>query len=363
MISSLNVYYQNKQVGTLALLSNNEIAFQYTEQWLIEGFSISPFSLPKTNRVFVVTKSYFNGLFGVFQDSFVDSWGELLIKRYLKTKNIDYDSLNILEKLAYIGSNPMGGLVYKPSYKIETINQVTDFDVIQEDINNILNNKEKDTDFEKMFKLGGSSSGTRPKILTTYNGKEVMVKFRASFDPIDSVRQEYKLMSLAKQAGINIPNIYLVNGKNGDYFIIERFDRENNEKYHVISVSGLLEVDYHAPSLDYVDLIKLTRIVTNKEKYILEMFRRMVFNVVFENLDDHARNFSFIFKNDVYSLAPAYDITKSTTYFGEHTTSVNGKGKDITREDMLEVAKINYIDLNKANEIIDTIFNLKKQVS
>ena len=123
----------------------------------------------------------------------------------------------------------------------------------------------------------------------------------------------------------------------------------------MISVAALLEADFRAPSLDYNELIKLTRVLTRNENDVLEMFRRMAFNVLIDNQDDHTKNFSFIYDdiNKTYRLSPAYDITPGRTYFGEHTTSVNGKGKNITEEDMLKLATNNKIDLGVAQLIID----------
>ena len=122
----------------------------------------------------------------------------------------------------------------------------------------------------------------------------------------------------------------------------------------MISVAALLECDFHAPALDYNDLIKLTRILAEDDEEVMEMYRRMVFNVLIDNQDDHAKNFSFLFDatNKVYRLSPAYDITPGRTYFGEHTTSVNGKGKGITDQDMLLVAKNNRLNMDEAKAII-----------
>ena len=184
------------------------------------------------------------------------------------------------------------------------------------------------------------------------------MKFSSRFDPKNIAELEYKYMSMAKDSGINIPLIKLVTTKNNNhYFLIKRFDRFNGRKIHMISAAALLECDYQAPSLDYNDLIKLTRVVTGSEDDVIDMYRRMVFNVMVDNQDDHAKNFSFLYNEQEkrYRLSPAYDITPGRTYYGEHTTSVNGKGKDITDNDMLKVASNNRISLDKATEIINKI--------
>lgn len=361
MINSLNVFYHKKKVGILFISKSKRICFCYDKEWLSNGFSISPISLPLEERIFEYKKTNFNGLFGVFADSFVDSWGELLLKNYLKSKGIKYSDLNILEKLAYIGKNPMGALEYYPNYSTEANKNNLDLDKLQDDFDLLLNNKNCEN-IDEVFKLGGSSSGTRPKILTTYNGKDVLIKFSSKFDPKNAVELEFEYMSKAKEAGINIPYIELLQTKKNKYFLIERFDRKNGEKIHMISVSGLLEVDHNVPSLDYFDLIKLTKLITRNEDDVIEMFRRMVFNAVFENLDDHTKNFAFLYDedNEMFRLSPAYDLTPTTTYYGEHTTSVNGKGKNIEISDMMEIARKANIKETTAIEIIKKITNLKQ---
>jgi len=362
MIKNLDVLYNQIKVGTLAISNENKIVFQYDKDWINNGFSISPFKLPLIDKVFISNNRLFHGLFGVFNDGFIDSWGELIISRYLRSINKDYNSYNILEKLSIIGNNTMGGLSYRPSQNIDINIQNLNLDKIQDEINNLLNNKNSN-DIDYIFKLGGSSSGTRPKIITKFKDKDVIIKFRSHIDPNNIAFLEYQYMSLAKKSGITIPYIELIKGKRNDYFLIERFDRKNNKRIHTITASGLLECDYNAPSLDYLDLIKLTKILTKNEKDVIEMYRRMVFNVVFNNQDDHAKNFSFYYDENIkmYRLAPAYDITPSTTYFNEHTTSINGKGKDISDEDMLIVAKKSNIKLELAKSIINKIRTIYKE--
>lgn len=354
MINKLDVYYNESKVGILGFNNENKIIFQYDSDWIKNGFSISPFKLPLDSRVFICNNHLHNGLFGVFNDSFVDSWGELLISRYLLKEGIDYNKLNILDKLSYIGSNTMGGLTYKPSFNHERIKSKFNLDNIQKEIDLILNNKVV-TDIDALFKFGGSSSGTRPKVLVNYKGHEVIIKFRNHNDSHNIAELEYLYMSIASKLNISIPYIELIKGNKNNYFLIQRFDRLNKKHIHTITASGLLECDHNSPCLDYNDLIKLTKILTKNKLDVIEMYKRMVFNVIFKNLDDHSKNFSFYYDdiNKVYRLAPAYDLTPGVTYYGEHTTSVNGKGKDILDEDMLDVAIKNNINISLAKEIIN----------
>ena len=355
MIRKIEVFANRIKVGTLALTNDNKVAFQYTDEWVEKGFSINPFKLPLSKQLFYASSPHFKGLFGVFADSLPDSYGELLLDRYLKRKNINTSDLTCLDRLAYVGCSGMGLLEYIPDFSEDTDRSNIDFDAIQKECNDLLDSKKVDN-ITNLFSLGGSSGGARPKSLIKYDGEDYIVKFSSKFDPKNIAELEYKYMSLAKEAGINIPTIKLVNSKSGNkYFLIKRFDRESSKKIHMISAAALLEVDFRAPSLDYNDLIKLTRVLTKNDDDVMEMYRRMVFNVLIDNQDDHTKNFSFIYDdtNRNYRLSPAYDITPGRTYYGEHTTSVNGKGKNITDDDMLKVAIRNKIELTAARQIIE----------
>ena len=257
----------------------------------------------------------------------------------------------------------MGLLEYAPDFSQATKPDIIDFDLIQEECNALLDSKEVQ-DIDTLYSLGGSSGGARPKSLIRYKGEDWIVKFSSRFDTKDIADLEFKYMSLAKSCGIRIPDIELVTSeKDGKYFLIKRFDRYQNDKVHMVSAAALLECDFRAPVLNYNDLIKLTRILTEDNEEVAEMYRRMVFNVLIDNQDDHAKNFSFLFDaaNKVYRLSPAYDITPGRTYFGEHTASVNGKGKGITDQDMLLVAKNNRLNMDEAKAIIQKCKNVLEE--
>ena len=358
MIKKIDVFANKIKVGTLALTNDNRVAFQYSKEWVRKGFSINPFKLPLSEDDIYISKSpYFDGLFGVFADSLPDSYGNLLLDRFLKSKKIDISSLTVLDRLAYVGSSGMGMLEYVPDLSEQCDNTNIDFDSIQKECDALLSSKEV-KDIENLFSLGGSSGGARPKSLIRINEQDFIVKFSSRFDPKNIAEIEYNTMLLAKECGINIPHIRLAETITGQkYFLIKRFDRDHKKRIHMISVAALLETDFRAPSLDYKDLLKLTFVLTKNSDDVFEMFRRMVFNVLIDNQDDHAKNFAFIYDFDkrTYRLSPAYDLTPGKTYYGEHTTSVNGKGKNITDDDMLKVAEVNHIDLKKAKSEIDRI--------
>ena len=125
------------------------------------------------------------------------------------------------------------------------------------------------------------------------------------------------------------------------YFGIKRFDRKNRKKVHMVSVSGLLETNHRLPNLDYNTLMKLTLELTRNYRDVEQLFRLMCFNVFAHNRDDHSKNFSFLFDDTKkeWHLSPAYDLTYSFSFNGEHATTINGEGKNPTLDDIVAVAK------------------------
>jgi len=331
----LEVYYHEKLVGRLAETPDKRIAFQYSDEWIRTGFSINPFSLPLRDEVFVPpekSRDHFNGLFGVFADSLPDSWGELLLDRYLESVGIRRGDISTLNRLAYIGKSGMGALEYFPSreadFKIDAAG--LDYDAIAKECEKILSSKTSEQ-LDVLYKMGGSSGGTRPKILLTENDRDWIVKFPAKNDPAISGKREYDYSVCAKKCGIKMTDTALIPSSVCDgYFKTERFDRIQGKKIFSTSFAGILEVDFRAPSCDYGTFMKLIRAFTKDNKYDLkQLYQVMCFNVLTHNRDDHTKNFSFLYTEDLgWRLSPAYDLTYSDTYWGEHTTSVNGKGKD-----------------------------------
>ena len=331
----LNVVFDGRVVGYL-VKHLDKYLFEYDDNWLINGFSISPFSLPLKKGVFVPKNNNFNGLFGVFSDSLPDAWGNLLLDRYSKKKNIDADDM--LKRLSIIGDSGMGALEYQPNIELRK-SLVVNLDEYQIESNKLL--CDEDTNIDLLFLNGGSSGGARPKANIKIDDEYWIVKFQSRFDRNDIGICEYDYALACIEIGIDMPKVKLFKSNiNSGYFGIQRFDRVNNRKVHMITAAALLEADFRSPCLDYNDLFKLTRIITNNNVKDLEnLFLRMCFNVYAHNLDDHTKNFSFIYDGYNYRLSPAYDMVYSNTYFGEHTTSINGKGKDILDEDLILVGR------------------------
>lgn len=367
---TLDVYYKNKHVGTLAEMVDKRIAFQYDREWIQTGFSISPFSLPLSDKVFVpdeMSRDCFRGLFGVFADSLPDSWGELLMDRYLSSVGISRDNISTLNRLAYIGTSGMGALEYVPAQNtdFDIISAKLNYDEIAKECSEILASKPSDQ-IDILYKLGGSSGGTRPKVFLSEQGREWIIKFPSQKDPNISGRREYDYSLCAKKSGIFMTETQLVKSAICEgYFKTERFDRQNGQKIFTTTFAGILEADFRAPSCDYETFMKLTRAIT-KDNYTdkEQMYKIMCFNVMTHNHDDHTKNFSFQYTEDQgWRLAPAYDLTYSDTYWGEHTTSVNGKGKNIFDDDLIYIGTISGIKENICKEHIHNIRENAKDLS
>lgn len=340
----LFVKYGNRKVGTLALTADHKAAFAYDEAWIRDGFSISPFSLPLKKQVFIPVKDHFEGLFGAFADSLPDAWGQLLLNRMLRKHEIKPDSMSVLDRLAVVGSSGMGALTYEPERHFPVEEERDGLDELASECQKILNTEYSDK-LDELYRLGGTSGGARPKILTEIDGESWIIKFPAYRDGRDAGKMEYDYACCAKECGIDMSEYRIFPSDTcKGYFGTKRFDRSKCEtgmkKIHMLTAAALLELDFKEPSLDYHSLMKLTKLLTRDCKEDVEnLYRRMCFNVFAHNRDDHSKNFAFLYqeKTKSWRLSPAYDLTFSNTYYGEHTTTVDGNGKDPGLPELLAV--------------------------
>lgn len=340
-IARLEVYVGDKKVGMLAQTQAGPVAFQYDAEWLESGYSLNPFSLPLEASLFIARPHPLDGLFGVFDDSLPDGWGRLLVDRMLHERGVDPFAISPLARLAIVGQSGMGALEYQPEVSLLPQTKLRDLDELASECSEMLQTDFSD-DLDTLYALGGSSGGACPKIFTQIDGEDWIVKFPSSHDPQDIGVREFEIAQMAKACGIDMPEVRLMPSRAcGGYFAIKRFDRiakgERTEKVHMASAGALLETSHRIPSLDYDLLMKLTLRLTDSMADVEAMCRLMVFNVLIGNRDDHAKNFSFLYANGRWRLSPAYDLTQNEGINGEHSTTVNGKGKNITREDLLTV--------------------------
>lgn len=355
-IDSLVVKYHQQVVGTLSLgIDGKCCTFEYDKQWLAIGFSISPLELPLKPGLFVAKPTPFRGNFGIFEDSLPDGYGRYLLHKALQKEGINDFDLSALDRLSLVGSEGMGALTYEPMTSIQTKEEYLDFDLLQTKALEVLR-EQQDTDAGLLLYNSGNSGGCRPKAVFSDSEGHWLVKFRHTFDPSNMGLQEYRYNELARRCGIHVPDFKLVNGK---YFASRRFDiSPDGERIHTATAGGLLSISLSNPVLNYLNLLALTGYLTQSREEVEEMFRRMVFNYLMDNKDDHCKNFSFMVErgNDAkwhWHLAPAYDLTRCTEgYNGEHATSVNGTSHP-TLDDMIAVGVKNKITESKCREIYE----------
>ena len=313
-IKQIEIIYDNRLVGRLALTKEGLCAFEYSTEWLGSGFSISPFELPLKSGVFIAKSRPFKGGFGVFDDCLPDGWGLLILDRYLQQKSINPRTLTLLDRLALVGSTGRGALEFRPDHSVVTRQDYADFEKLALEAEQILDSDDYTGEgIEEFQDRGGSPGGARPKSIG-----------------ID----EYRYSLLAKQCGIEMPETRLFEDK---YFGVERFDRIPNSKLHVVSMAGLIGADYRLPSIDYAHIFQVCAMLTHSVAELWKVYRLMVFNYLIGNKDDHAKNFAFIYRDGDWHFAPAYDLLPSDGINGFRTTSINDKIEP-TKEDLFAVA-------------------------
>ena len=348
------MYGCRQEVGLLHQ-DKQRIFFEYAPGFLKSGIELSPFKLPLKAGVFEEKAHVFDGLFGLFNDSLPDGWGCLLLDRKLRKLGKSYAEITSLDRLSLIGANPMGALEYEPAAEDSDLYGDIELDSLSGEVDRILEGEESLV-LDELLKLNGSSGGARPKIVAyvssdrkqiIHGGKSVpdgftpwIIKFSEKHDPQTSGELEHRYSLAAKAAGITMPDTHLFPLKDGrGCFGVQRFDRTPKGKVHTHTACGLLHASHRFASLDYENLLKLTWILTRNHADVVEMVRRMIFNVKSGNKDDHSKNFSFLLNEQLqWQLTPAYDLTPSAGINGEQTCMVNGKGRNITDADLIKTA-------------------------
>lgn len=366
-LNKVDIFYHDRQVGTMALYENRLAVFEYDGEWLRDGFSISPFSLPLEKKVFVPKIDPFEGLFGVFADSLPDGWGRLLVDRLMRRNGLNPQTIGSLERLAIVGNSGMGALTYRPVILMENVQGDLSLDEIAGECPRILNT-ESSENLDYLFAKGGSSGGARPKILTKVGEEDWIIKFPSSDDSQNIGKQEYDYALCAQACGLNMEEVRLFpSNKAKGYFGTKRFDRRGKGeegKVHMVSAAGLLETSHRIPNLDYNILMKLTLQLTRSMEECEKLYRLMCFNVFAHNRDDHSKNFTYLYEEKAqrWILSPSYDLTYSNSLGGEHATTVNGNGVNPGMEDILAVAEKIGLNVAKsqktANEIKECVYEM-----
>jgi serine/threonine-protein kinase HipA len=371
---SLDFWGKKIEVGTLAWSKDERRAyFQYRPDFAAKLLNVSPFKLPVGEGAKPAPNSPFGGLHGMFNDSLPDGWGRLLLDRRLQKLGYDFRMLSPLDRLAYVGQAGMGALRYAPDNSPSKTDNITvDIDWLAAQVEAV-EGEVDEADVDRLLEIQGGSAGVRPKIMIGLNsptGRLVadnggglpknfdgwLLKFKSNVDPSEIGREEYAYSLMARAAGVDMPPTKLIKTKKGSYFAVQRFDRTRNGSVHVQTVSGLLEADHRAPSIDYDTLLKVTRVLTRDERHVRQMFIRMIFNVLAHNRDDHAKNHAFLLAKDgVWHPTPAYDLTLSEGPGGEHNLAIDGEGKDPTKKHILKVAENASISKAEAEQLFEQV--------
>ena len=366
-------------VGTLAE-RDRRIYFEYDPDFIDAPLPISPFKLPVNPGLFEHTEREFSQVFGVFNDSLPDGWGLLLMDRVFRKQGLEPARISILDRLAYIGERGMGALTYHPpTANAEEPVPVVDLQEVAHQAARILEGSIEDL-LPSLRIAGGSPGGARPKVLIAVHedGRAIagtsdvpegfrhyLVKFPAGEDLPEIGAVEAADALMAKEAGLNIPPTTLFETRDGGrYFGIERFDRDGDLRLHMHTLSGLLHASHRLPSLEYEGFLKATLILTRDHRQVEEAYRRMAFNVLAHNRDDHVKNFSYLMDRDgEWRLAPAYDLVFSEGPRGQHTMAIAGEAEQPGERDMINVAYDCDLDAGKAKEIINEVRSAIRQWS
>lgn len=340
-------------VGTLSDFGRDTV-FEYDASFLMRGIHPAPFRLPLRPGVQVYDRSGNMGTFGLFEDSLPDGWGRHLVDVAFRKRHGRLPT--VLERLACVGSNGMGALVYEPEDELAEEVAVCDLPALAKSAMAFDAGRAEDV-LPAVRKAGGSSGGARPKVFIGFNPttgevcpesvslpdgfEHWIVKFTTRRDGKNAGVEEYRYYEKALSAGVTMMPSRLIETKAGTFFATKRFDRTDaGGRLHFASAAGLLHADYRTPGDEYALLFKLTDALLHDYSAKQELFRRVTLNVLEHNRDDHLKNFGFLMDAaGNWSLAPFYDFTLSDGPNGWQTLSVAGEGRNPTQADLDRLAK------------------------
>jgi len=384
MSTFAEIWLWGRQIGAVALEDNaNYVSFEYAADFINSGIEVAPLTMPLTDRIYNFASLPFNtfhGLPGLLADSLPDRFGNALIDSWLASSGRVPETFNAVERLCYTGIRGMGALEFHPlkgprtkaAKKIKIDNLVELASKIlrsRQELNVIFSEKDDRDALKEILLVGTSAGGARAKAVIAWNRKtnEVrsgqvdadagfehwLLKFdgvsgnkdRELNDPQGYGSIEYGYYQMAQDAGIEMSECRLLEENGRRHFMTRRYDRtDDGQKLHKLSLAGMAHLDFNQAGVhSYEQAIFIIRQLGLPMKTVEQFFRRMVFNIVARNQDDHVKNIEFLMdKNGIWSLAPAFDLTYNYQAAGQwtsnHQMTLNGKRDNFSLEDFKSCA-------------------------
>ncbi len=394
------VFLWGTRIGYIGFDNEDGIGrFEYDARYIASGVEVSPIVMPLRPgqyRFPALSRETFHGLPGLLADSLPDKFGNAVINQWLESQNRNPESFNPVERLCYTGSRGMGALEFRPvTGPNPTASEIVSLDHLTQLANQILLSRQSlqanyktDADaLEQILLVGTSAGGARAKALIAWNettgelrsgqistGPEYgswILKFdgvsanrdKEERDSPQYTRIEYAYSLMAQAAGITMSECRLLEHNGLAHFMTRRFDRDQKTgaKRHMQTLCGLAHLDFNLPgACSYEQAARILLRLSLPQSDIDQFYRRMVFNVLAQNNDDHTKNISFLMdRKGTWRLSPAYDVTYAYNptgmWTGRHQMSVNGKRSAITRADLVRVAGKMGVRKKKAEEILEAV--------
>lgn len=406
MTDAISVVYHDREVGAASFDIDTGIgAFEYTPDFINTGIELSPIHMPLSERIYsfpALDHEAFRGLPGLLADSLPDDFGNAVLNAWIAAQGGSESDITPLERLKYTGVRGMGALAFKPAKRLKHLNAAREVRIeeLVKVAQEILDSREHfqaelagDGQEERdamlsLLSVGMSAGGARPKAVLAFNRdftqvrsgqvdspdgfEHYILKFdgvheyrsdRESFgDPQGYGAMEYVYSIMARDCGIEMMPCHLLHEGPRRHFVTRRFDRDGNHRIHFQSLNGLAHVSYKRPGeYSYAELFAVARQLKLPARDAEQLFRRMVFNVVARNHDDHSKNFAFLFnENDGWRLAPAFDVAFSykpgSKWVNSHWMTLNNKRSGFSRDDFYGFRSLSPLfSRKKVNEIIDEV--------
>lgn len=384
----ISVFCFGQEIGRIGLDENqHRSSFQYNPEFLKSNLYTNLFPqtgilkrVPQVQLFNQFNSETFRGVPPMIADSLPDVFGNIIFKKWLESSDQQFNQISVIEQLAYVADRGMGALEYRPSKELPQSSSIDLTEIILV-LKEVLHTKEELHESRlnheallNIFKIGSSAGGARPKILISENREtreiipgdlnhsadytHYLVKLNLE-DELGYNREviEYSYYLTATHLGITMMPSKLIEQK---HFATQRYDRLNGLKKHILTASGLTGWDFQRPNdSSYENLFELALFLKVPHREIEELFKRMVFNIIFCNTDDHLKNHSFVYDEvaDKWNISPAYDLTYSLNPLMNYTRtsralSVNGKRIDISLKDVLTIAET-YTIKNARNVVIE----------